>query len=125
MGTLILSTVFIVVFAAAVTGFLKLALKDHPVLRVLHRACGPLANFLFALYFVLFQFYDSGPIQRVILTASFIILVYSGIVTAKPELEGSARYTHIALGVLSLVALSFVFFTFVLIGTGAVAALNR
>jgi hypothetical protein len=114
LGKLLLSLAYFVLVVGIATGFAKLVLRDNQVLKILHRSCGTLVNFLYSLYFILFQFQDSVPTQRIALTVAFIFLVYAGFVSAKPDFSINGKAAHITGGVMSLIILSFIFFTFVL-----------
>ncbi len=116
MGSLLFGLTYLVVVISVLTGFIKLAASENQVLKVLHKSCGPLSNFLYGLYFVLFQFQTSYPAQRIALTLAFILMIYTGLVTAKPELTGKRKSTHITLGIVNLILFSFIFFSFFLLG---------
>jgi hypothetical protein len=114
---------YAIVVTATLTGLLKYIFQKNNIVKLLHSACGPLANFMFAIYYLFFQWAESGRIQRLILAICFMLLTYTGLVSGKSEPTRKQKYVHITLGVFLLILISFVFFTFVLLWTGLAASI--
>jgi len=122
---LLLTLSFIAVLFGSLTGILLLPFPENKVVKLLHNTSGPLSNFLFGIYFILFQFHESGPNQRIVLTLCFVLLLYTGIVTGKSDLPRNKKILHSVLGVVTLLLFSFVFFTFILLWTGLAASITE
>lgn len=114
MDAILLAISYAAVFAGAVTGAVRLISPDNAVIRQLHAASSPFANFVFAIYYVLFQFSPAGPVHRVAMALCFMALAYTGFASGKKDPTPSEKRLHIALGLVTFLLFSFVFFSFIL-----------
>ncbi|MCL4234874.1 MAG: hypothetical protein KJ042_10180 [Deltaproteobacteria bacterium] len=118
MEAILLSISYLAVLAGAVTGVVRLISPDNAVIRQLHAASSPFANFVFAIYFLLFQFSPAGPLQRVAMALCFMALAYTGFASGKKDPTASEKRLHIALGLVTFLLFSFIYFSFILIAIG-------
>jgi hypothetical protein len=92
---------YVLVAFAAISGLLKFAFKNNEVLQLLHKMSGPIVNALYLVFF-LFAIVGGGVhrfIPRVIITALFIVLVYTGLVTGHRKDKTWVLIVHRILGI--------------------------
>lgn len=94
---------FALVVVAAATGLMKFAFKDNEILVMLHKMVGYIANFAYiALFLILMYAMDNRPLQRMIFTGLFVLLVYTGLVTGPKKDNAIMQIAHKVLGVFTL-----------------------
>jgi uncharacterized membrane protein YdjX (TVP38/TMEM64 family) len=119
MNAILLSLTYLAVLVGAITGVFRLFKPDSAVIRQLHAASSPFANFVFAIYYLLFQFSPADPYQRVVMALCFMCLAYTGFATGKSDPKPNEKRLHLAAGMLTLLLFSFVYISFILVLTSA------
>ncbi|MCZ7585396.1 MAG: hypothetical protein M5R36_19800 [Deltaproteobacteria bacterium] len=125
MLNILLTIAYLSVVAGAVSGVVLLWKPDHRLLDMIHKKSGPFTFFVYGVYYVLFQFYESGPYQRAMLAVLFLFIAYGGLTPVPARADTKSPALHIAVGVGALLVFSFVYFTLILHWTGLGAAIQE
>ena len=105
---------YLILLVATVTGFLKFVLRENEIIKTLHKITGPSINALFVVFFFLSSLTIDRPIIKGVITALFILLVYTGLVTGRSSEKTWLLQIHRFLGIFSFALGTMLLFLFLM-----------